>query len=84
VRTVECLQQVGLERDAMRTEISHMNKPATLAVLLKLNNYHPLLRYNALKIEKSPKLQILSLQIQPQVKIRVPPFRFLSANWKEQ
>lgn len=45
-----------LERDASRTEISEVHKPATVPVLLRLKSYLPLLRKNVLKTEKSPKL----------------------------
>lgn len=59
-----------LERDTSRTEILEVHKPATLPVLLRLRSYLPLLRKNILKTEKSPKLQVPSLQVQPRAEIK--------------
>lgn len=60
----------SLERDASKTEISEVHKPATLPVLLRLKSYLPLLRQNVLKTVKSPKLHVISLQVQPWVEIK--------------
>lgn len=69
----EYLEQVvhidPVERDANRTEITDVHKPARLAVLLRLRSYLPHLKKNVLKTKKSPKLQVPPLQFQPQVKI---------------